>query len=172
VRPSTSPCLTSGASVCRCEHAPGGWAAYSHGMGKWFTDFRTRACVDTAGVSGDIVEYARAEVIFSRGDACDSILYIQHGGVTLSAFSRAGAHAVVATLGPGTFFGEECLAGQAVRFRSATAITPSSVLTIDKRHMARVLHRHDALSTLFIGQLLSRQVRIEQELIDQLLNCN
>ena len=106
-------------------------------MGKSTPSFNAQAFLDSAGLSEKIVEYGRAEVIFSQGDRCESVMYIQKGAVKLSVFSEAGREAVVAMLGPGDFFGEGCLAGQPIRIGSATAITPSSVLVIEKKQMAR-----------------------------------
>src|SRR6185436_11562166 len=114
----------------------------------------------------------RSEAIFTQGDHCDSVMYIRNGGVKLSVISKSGREAVVAMLGPGDFFGEGCLAGQPVRIGSATAITPTSVLVIQKNAMVKVLHKQHALSDRFIAHMLSRNVRIEQDLIDQLFNSS
>jgi CRP/FNR family transcriptional regulator, cyclic AMP receptor protein len=134
--------------------------------------FNVRAFLDSAGLSKRIVEYERAEAIFSQGDPCESVMYIQRGGVKLSVVSKTGREAVVAMLGPGDFFGEQCLAGQPVRIGSAIAITPSTVLVIGKKQMAKELHQHHALSAHLIAHMLSRNVRIEQDLIDQLFNSS
>ena len=134
--------------------------------------FNAQAFLDSAGVSKKIVEYRRDEVIFAQGDRCESVMYIQKGGVKLSVLSKTGKEAVVAMLGPGDFFGEGCLAGQPLRIGSATAITPSSVLVIDKKQMVKVLHKQHELSDRFIAHMLSRNVRIEQDLIDQLFNSS
>ena len=99
-------------------------------------------------------------------------MYIQSGGVKLSVLSKAGREAVVAMLGPGDFFGEGCLAGQRFRMGSATAITPSSILLVSKKNMVRVLHRQHAMSDRFISHMLSRNIRIEEDLIDQLFNSS
>ncbi len=98
-------------------------------------------------------------------------MYFQKGGVKLSVLSAAGREAVVAMLGTGDFFGEGCLAGQPIRIGSAQAVTSSSVLVIGKKQMIKVLHRQHALSG-FIAHMLSRNVRIEQDLIDQLFNSS
>jgi CRP/FNR family transcriptional regulator, cyclic AMP receptor protein len=134
--------------------------------------FNAQAFLDSAGLSKKIVEYGRSEVIFAQGDPCDSVMYIQRGGVKLSVLSETGREAVVAILGPGDFFGEGCLAGQPLRIGSATAMTPSSVLVIEKSQMVNVLHEQHALSDRFISHMLSRNVRIEQDLIDQLFNSS
>ena len=141
-------------------------------MAKSTTAFNAQAFLDSAGLSKKIVEYSRAEVIFSQGDGCESVMYIQHGGVKLSVISKTGREAVVAMLGPGDFFGEGCLAGQTVRIGSATAITPTKVLVIAKKQMVKVLHEQHALSDRFITHMLSRNVRTEQDLIDQLFNSS
>src|SRR3989441_550657 len=134
--------------------------------------FNAQAFLDSAGIARKIVEYRRAEVIFTQGEPCESVLYIQKGGVKLSVLSKTGREAVVAMLGPGDFFGEGCLAGQPVRMRSATAITGSTVLHIDKDQMVRLLHKQHALSDRFISHMLSRNIRIEEDLVDQLLNSS
>jgi CRP/FNR family cyclic AMP-dependent transcriptional regulator len=136
------------------------------------TTFNAQAFLDSAGLSKKIVEFARAEAIFSQGDPCESVMYIQQGGVKLSVLSKTGKEAVVAMLGPSDFFGEGCLAGQPVRIGSATAITPSTLLVINKKQMVKVLHQQHGLSDRFISHLLSRNVRIEQDLIDQLFNSS
>jgi len=100
------------------------------------------------------------------------VMYIQRGGVKLSVLSKAGREAVVAMLGPGDFFGEGCLAGQPVRIGSATAITATRVLVVAKKQMVNVLHKEHALADRFIAHMLSRNVRIEQDLIDQLFNSS
>jgi len=141
-------------------------------MGKRTASFNAQAFLDSAGLSKKIVEYRRAEAIFSQGDRCNTVLYLQKGGVKLSVLSKTGREAVVAMLGPGDFFGEGCLAGQPLRIGSATAMTPSSVLVIEKKQMVRVLHDESALSDRFIAHMLSRNVRIEQDLIDQLFNSS
>jgi CRP/FNR family cyclic AMP-dependent transcriptional regulator len=134
--------------------------------------FNTQAFLDSAGVARTIVEYQRADVIFSQGDACESVLYIQKGAVKLSVLSKTGKEAVVAMLGPGDFFGEGCLAGQSVRMGSATAITASTVLFVEKDEMVRLLHQQHTLSDRFIAHTLARNIRIEEDLVDQLFNSS
>src|SRR6266550_2428491 len=120
-------------------------------MAKRTSGFNVEAFLDSAGLSKKIVEYRRSEVIFSQGDSCESVMYIQTGGVKLSVLSKTGKEAVVAMLGPGDFFGEGCLAGQSVRMGTATAITPSTVLVIEKSEMFKVLHKQHAMSDRFIS---------------------
>jgi CRP-like cAMP-binding protein len=134
--------------------------------------FNAQAFLDSAGVARTIVAYRRADVIFTQGDPCESVLYIQKGGVKLSVFSKTGREAVVAMLGPGDFFGEGCLAGQPVRMGSATATTDSTILLVDKDQMVRLLHQQHALSDRFIAHMLARNIRIEEDLIDQLFNSS
>ena len=99
-------------------------------------------------------------------------MYLQKGGVNLSVVSGDGKEAVVGMLGPGEFFGEGCLAGQSIRMGTATAIMPSVVLIVDKKKMLRVLHEQHAMSDLFISHVLARNIRIEEDLIDQLFNSS
>jgi CRP-like cAMP-binding protein len=134
--------------------------------------FNAQAFLDSAGIARKIVEYRRAEVIFTQGDPCEHVLYIQSGGVKLSVLSKAGREAVVAMLGPGVFFGEGCLAGQSVRVGSATATTDSAVLLVDKDQMVGLLHKQHALSDRFIAHMLARNIRIEEDLVDQLFNSS
>jgi len=134
--------------------------------------FNAQAFLDSAGIAKTIAEYGREETIFTQGDVCKHVMYIQTGGVKLSVLSENGREAVVAMLGPGDFFGEGCLAGQPIRIGSATAITPSVILLIDKAKMVRLLHRQHAMSDRFISHMLSRNIRIEEDLIDQLFNSS
>ncbi|MGB7729453.1 MAG: Crp/Fnr family transcriptional regulator, partial [Candidatus Acidiferrum sp.] len=107
-----------------------------------------------------------------QGDAAKSVLYLQRGGVKLTVANEVGKEAVVAILGPGDFFGEGCLAGQPVRMGTATAITPSTVHVIEKGEMLNLLHEQHALSDQFISFMLARNIRIEEDLIDQLFNSS
>lgn len=130
--------------------------------------FDVQAFLDSAGAARDVVAYRRSEAIFSQGDAGDSVFYIQTGGVKLSVVSPAGREAIVGMLGPGDFFGEGGLAGQSVRKATATALTPTAALVIGKAEMMRVLRAEHALSDRFIAYMLSRNIRIEEDLLDQL----
>jgi CRP-like cAMP-binding protein len=109
--------------------------------------------------------YKSEETIFTQGDACAHVLYIRTGGVTLSVRSKTGHDAVVATLGPGDFFGDECLSGQRVRTRSATATVPSVIVLVGKAKMIQLLHGERAMSDRFIAHLLSRIVRLEESVV-------
>lgn len=134
--------------------------------------FDVHLFLDSAGVARKVVEFRRTEIIFSQGDPARKVIYIQKGGVKLSVVSEAGKEAVVAILGPGDFFGEGCLAGQSVRMGTATAITPTTALVVEKNEMIRVLHAEHALSDRFITYMLARNIRIEEDLIDQLFNSS
>ncbi len=132
--------------------------------------FNAQAFLDSAGVARRIREFRRTEKVFSQGDPADSVLYIQKGGVKLSVINETGKEAVIAMLGPGEFFGEGCLAGYPLRMGMATTITRTTLLVIEKNEMLRVLHQERELSDRFMTHLLSRKVRIEQDLVDQLFN--
>jgi len=136
------------------------------------SSFDAEAFLGTEGIARRIVEYRRSEAIFTQGDACDSVLYIQKGGVKVSVLSKTGREAVVAILGPGDFFGEGCLTGQPVRMGSATAVTDSAILLVDKDQMVRLLHGQPTLSDRFITHMLARNIRIEEDLVDQLFNSS
>jgi CRP/FNR family cyclic AMP-dependent transcriptional regulator len=134
--------------------------------------FDAQDFLDSVGVARKVVQYRKSQKIYSQGDAATSVMYIQEGGVKLSVVSPVGKEAVLAILGPADFFGEGCLAAQDVRIGTATAITPASVLVIEKREMMRVLHAEHEFSDRFTAYMLSRNVRIEADLIDQLFNSS
>jgi CRP-like cAMP-binding protein len=134
--------------------------------------FNAQAFLDSAGLSKKIVRFRRGEKIFTQGDPAEHVLYLQRGTVKLSVLSKAGKQAVVAMLSAGEFFGEGCLAGQTVHIGSATATTDSTILLVDKDEMARVLHTQRELSDRFITHMLARNIRVEQDLIDQLFNSS
>ena len=134
--------------------------------------FNAETFLASAGIARKVAEYCRKKAIFSQGNSCQQVLYLQQGGVKLSTVNEMGKEAVVAVLGPGDFFGEGCLAGQPVRMGSATAITATTVLLIDKKEMVRALHSEPALADQFITFILTRNIRIEEDLIDQLFNSS
>jgi CRP-like cAMP-binding protein len=134
--------------------------------------FDAQAYLDSSGMATTVADYGRGETIFRQGDSCEDVMYIQTGGVKLSVLSKAGREAVVAMLGPGDFFGEGCLAGQPIRMGTATAITPSVIMLVGKDKMVRLLHKQHAMSDRFISHMLSRNIRIEEDLIDQLFNSS
>jgi CRP/FNR family cyclic AMP-dependent transcriptional regulator len=132
--------------------------------------FNAQAFLASAGISRRIVEYQKSQRIFSEGDPAATVIYIQRGSVKLSLVNSAGKEAVEAVLGPGDFFGEGGMAGQLVRVRTATAMTPSTLLIIEKNEMIRVLRNEHEFADRFISFMLSRSIRTEEDLIDQLLN--
>jgi CRP-like cAMP-binding protein len=134
--------------------------------------FDAHVFLDTAGVARQIVKFRRSEKIYAQGDPVKGVKYIQSGGVKLSVVNDVGKEAVVAMLGPGDFFGEGCLAGQPVCMGTATAIGPTSILFIEKNEMMRVLRTEHGLSDLFISHMLARNIRIEEDLVDQLFNSS
>ena len=134
--------------------------------------FDLQVFLDSAGVARKVVEFRRKERIFSQGDPANDVLYIQEGAVRLSVISAAGKEAVVGMMGPGDFFGEGCLAGQPLRMGSATALLPTRLLVVEKKTMVRVLHEQHALADRFMTYVLGRNIRIEEDLIDQLFNSS
>lgn len=134
--------------------------------------FEVEAFLASGCLAKTAEQFARGAAIFTQGDVSRHVFYIQSGGVKLSVLSKTGREAVVAMLGQGDFFGEGCLAGQKVRMGSASAITPSTILLITKEQMARLLHRQHGMSDRFITHMLARNIRIEEDLIDQLFNSS
>jgi CRP/FNR family transcriptional regulator, cyclic AMP receptor protein len=134
--------------------------------------FDAQTFLDSAGVARTVKEFKKAAVVYSQGDPATSVIHIQKGGVKLTVVNEDGKEAVVAILGPGDFFGEGCLAGQPIRMGTASANMPSTVLIIEKAHMLKVLHEQHALSDRFITFMLARNIRIEEDLVDQLFNSS
>jgi CRP/FNR family transcriptional regulator, cyclic AMP receptor protein len=134
--------------------------------------FNAQTFLDSVGVARKVVEYRRSEKIYSQGDSTRNVMYIRKGGVKLSVINEVGKEAVVGILGPGDFFGEGGMAGQPVRMGTATAITPTTLLVIEKNEMFRVLHTEHAFSDRFMAYMLTRNIRIEEDLIDQLFNSS
>jgi CRP-like cAMP-binding protein len=134
--------------------------------------FDLPAFLDSAGVARRVVRFAPAAVVFPQGAKADTVFYLQSGAVKLSVLSSTGKEAVVAMLGEGDFFGEGCLAGQPLRMSTASAVVPSAALRIQKRHMIRMLHEHSDFSDRFIAHMLARNIRIEEDLVDQLFNSS
>jgi CRP/FNR family cyclic AMP-dependent transcriptional regulator len=134
--------------------------------------FDVRAFLESSGVSRRITRFASGKVIFAQGAPATSVFYVQDGAVRLSVLSPSGKEAIVAMLGKGDFFGEGCLAGQSVRMGTATATAPTAVLRIPRDEMARTLHEQSAFSDRFIAHMLVRNIRIEEDLVDQLFNSS
>ncbi len=132
--------------------------------------FDAQVFLESVGASRKVAQFRRNETVFYQGEAADSVMYVQRGGVKLTVESESGKKAVVAILGPGDFFGEGGMAGQKIRMGTATAIVPTTVLVIGKREMIRVLHAEHELSDRFIMHMLTRNIRVEADLVDQLFN--
>jgi CRP-like cAMP-binding protein len=136
------------------------------------TALNVQALLTSAGVPLRTLRCTTGTVIFRQGAQANAVLYVQEGGVKLSVVSSAGKEAVVAMLGPGDFFGEGCLAGQPLRMGTATAMARTALLKIPKREMARMLHEHAEFSDRFLSHMLARNIRIEEDLVDQLFNSS
>ena len=134
--------------------------------------FNAQTFLDSAGVARKVVEFRRSQKVYSQGDSAQQVMYIQKGGIKLSIVNEVGKEAVLAILGPGDFFGEGSIAGQPIRMGTATAITPTTLLVIEKSEMIRVLHAEHAFSDRFVSFMLLRNIRIEEDLIDQLFNSS
>ena len=135
-------------------------------------DFNVQSFLHSAGIARKVAGYRRSETVYAQGDPATNVMYVQQGQLKLSVVNGVGKEAVVGIRGPGDFLGEGGLAGQSVRMATATTITPSTLLVIEKREMVRVLHAEHAFSDRFVGYLLSRNVRIEEDLIDHLFNSS
>ncbi|MBZ5521250.1 MAG: Crp/Fnr family transcriptional regulator [Acidobacteriia bacterium] len=135
--------------------------------------FDPAAFLAAAGLGRKIVDLQKKQIVFAQGDPAEAVFYIQRGKVRLSVISPSGREATIAILGPGDFLGEDCIANSHTqRIAAATAITVSTVLKIDKKAMVRTLHEQRALSEVFVSYLLSRNFRIQEDLVDQLFNSS
>jgi CRP/FNR family cyclic AMP-dependent transcriptional regulator len=135
-------------------------------------DFDLKAFLATIGEGRKFVLVPKKQTIFAQGDPSDAVFYIQNGKVKLTVVSNDGKEATIGILSEGDFFGEGCLAGQSRRMASATALTDAAVLRIEKSAMMRVLHREHTLSDMFVAYLLHRNIRYEEDLVDQLFNSS
>ena len=136
------------------------------------TSFNLQRFLESAGVARTIRKYPRSAIIFSQGDEATDVFYIQQGTVSLSVLSRSGKEAIVAVLGQGDFFGEGCLAGQPRRIATASAMSASKVLVVEKPQMLEMLHTETALAERFLAHMLARNIRVEEDLVDQLFNSS
>src|SRR6202167_6059308 len=139
---------------------------------KKLTKFDTKTFLSTINGGRKIEAFAKKQTIFAQDDSADAVYYIQEGKVKLAVVSRIGKEATIGILNKGDFFGEGCLTGQPLRLCSATAMTDCSVTKIDRKSMNEVLHRERAFSDMFVGYLLARNVRYEEDLVDQLFNSS
>src|SRR5271157_5523405 len=134
--------------------------------------FDPRAFLATIGEGRKILEFEKGEAIFAQGDTADAVFYVQNGKIKLTVVSQAGKEATIGVLGEGSFFGEGGLAGQALRMGSASAMTDCTILRIDKESMVQSLRREHSFSDLFVSHLLARNIRYEEDLVDQLFNSS
>ena len=134
--------------------------------------FNVSEYLETAGVKRKIVTYRKRQTIFSPGDTSRSVFYLRSGSVKIAVTSSSGKEAVIAFLHPGDFFGEGCIAGQPLRVARAIAMGPVSALEIEKREMIRVIHEEHDFSDRFVAHMLKRNVRVEEDLVDQLFNSS
>jgi CRP-like cAMP-binding protein len=135
-------------------------------------DFDPNKFLATIGEGRKVVAFPKKETIFAQGDAADAVFYIQEGKVRLTVVSKTGKEATLGILNEGQFFGEGSLAGQSLRMGSATAMTDCELLRIDKKAMILALHREHTFSDLFVAYLLARNIRYEEDLVDQLFNSS
>jgi CRP-like cAMP-binding protein len=135
-------------------------------------EFDVRSFLESGGVEKETIEFPSNAVIYQQGDPAEAVMYLQKGRVKLSVVSGGGKEAVLGVLGRGDFFGEGCLAGQSVRMGSVTAMIATTVLVIGKQRMSQLLQEQPQLSNLFIAYMLARNIRIEEDLVDQLFNSS
>jgi CRP/FNR family transcriptional regulator, cyclic AMP receptor protein len=141
-------------------------------VGKKLSKFDTETFLSTINGGRKITAFRKKQTIFVQGDSSDAVFYIQTGKVKLTVVSTSGKEATIGILNEGDFFGEGCLTAQPRRLCTATALTESSVMRIDKKSMMEVLHREQAFSDLFVAYLLTRNIRYEEDLVDQLFNSS
>ncbi len=139
---------------------------------KKLINFDTKTFLSTVNGGRKIEAFPKKQTIFAQGDSSDAIFYIKEGKVRLTVVSQIGKEATIGILNEGDFFGEGCLTGQRLRMCSATAMTDCSVMKIDKKSMNDVLHREHSFSDMFVGYLLARNIRYEEDLVDQLFNSS
>ena len=134
--------------------------------------FDPKSFLAKVGEGRSIGKYRKDQVLFSQGDLADAVFYIQKGKVKVTVVSEQGKEAVVAMLGPDEFFGEGCLAGQARRIANVAAMTDAEIMRLEKAAVVRVIHQEPAFSEVFIAHLLARAIRVEADLVDQLINSS
>jgi CRP-like cAMP-binding protein len=134
--------------------------------------FSVRTLLETPGLKAREIHQPAGAVLFAQGDAATSVIYIRRGRVKLAVVSKGGKEAVVGVLGAGDFVGEGALAGPPIRLATATTMVASVTIAVPKRQMARLLHQHRGLSDRFIEHMLARNVRLEEDLVDQLFNAS
>jgi CRP/FNR family transcriptional regulator, cyclic AMP receptor protein len=140
--------------------------------GKALKSIEPQALPASIGIGRSVATYGRKQAIFRQGDAADAVFYVQTGKVQITVVSEQGKEGVIGMLDAGEFFGEGCLAGQPLHMASASATAESTIVRIEKDAMIRALHDEPAFSQLFMAYLLSRNVQIEADLVDQLFNSS
>ena len=155
-----------------CSHPKASTVSSATGLAKTKKKlvFDVQRFLDSAGVARRVVEFKAKATIFAQGDPAKSVMYVQKGRVKLSVVNPTGKESVVAVLGEGDFLGEGCLSGQPTRIGTASAMLTSTLLVVEKDEMIRLLHKEHELSDRFISFLLTRNIRVEADLIDQLFN--
>jgi len=141
-------------------------------MTKPVNTFDPKAFLATVSRGRSVARFAKGAVVYRQADLADAVYYLQSGKVKIAVASKQGKEAVIAILGPGAFFGEGCLIGQDVRLATAAAMVDSEVTRVGKAEMLRVLHEEVTFGELFITHLLTRNSRIEEDLVDQLFNSS
>jgi len=134
--------------------------------------FDPKAFLAKADGGRTISKYRKDQIVFSQGEAADAVFYIQQGKIKITVLSEQGKEAVVAILGKGDFFGEGCLAGQLMRMASTTTMMECEIMRLEKAAIIRVLHEEPAFSEMFMSHLLTRNIRVEADLVDQLFNSS
>ena len=139
---------------------------------KKLSKFDPQIFLSTINGGRKIEDFSKKQTVFAQGDSSDAVFYIKEGKVKLTVVSKIGKEATIGILNKGDFFGEGCLTGQPLRLCSATAMTDCSVMKIDKKSMVQVLHEEQAFSEMFVAYLLTRNIRYEEDLVDQLFNSS
>ena len=134
--------------------------------------FDLKLFLDSSGLGSRVGKFGAGEIVIAQGDPATNVMYLQEGGVKLTVVNESGKEAVLAIMGPGDFFGEGCLAGQSICMATAVTIAPTTLLAIEKNRMIQVLHKESELSDHFISYVLSRNLRVEEDLIDRLFNSS
>jgi CRP/FNR family transcriptional regulator, cyclic AMP receptor protein len=134
--------------------------------------FDPKTFLSTINSGRKIEVFPKKKTIFAQGDSSDAVFYLKEGKVRLTVVSKIGKEAIIGILNTGDFFGEGCLTGQPLRLCSATSMTDCSVMKIDKKAMVQVLHQEHAFSDMFVAYLLTRNIRYEEDLVDQLFNSS
>ena len=136
------------------------------------SSFEPNVFLAKVDVGRTMSKHQNGQIVFSQGESADSVFYIQKGRVKITVVSEQGKEAVISILGRGEFFGEGCLAGQSVRMATVTAMTECEIMRLEKAAIIRVLHEEPAFSEMFMSHLLTRNIRVEADLVDQLFNSS